>query len=310
MDWVEAIGFQHEVVHTGALHHLLSLPVGVSVARALTGDETIERVGKPRKEVILRPGSRRKVDLAAEITCGANAGCLGVEVKGDSAWTSTQLREAVGEDCHGVLLAVGYTRLAVDDREMNAITGYAWPWRLVGPGAFADVVQDHAHGDRELLGYANHLAQEETDQRRAVQAVSDGGKVSWGRPHLGHWAYFSEVVRHRDDPALWERKALISGPLLTRRIVEHDGGVGDYVELTGEAGERRSLCVKTHAPAGALRSSRARLIDLLQELGPETLKLPSARAKTCTAARFPLAEWKPKTVATFVGELIVRISGG
>jgi hypothetical protein len=310
MDWVEAIGFQHEAVHTGALRHLLGSPAAVGVARSLTDDEHINHVENPRAEAKLRAGSRRTVDLAAEITSGETHGWLGVEVKTDSAWSVDQLRETVGESCHGILLAVGYTALAVDDREMDAITGYAWPWRFVGPGAFADVVRDFAGGDRELLSYADHLAWEDEDQQRAVRAVRDGVDVSWGRAPtaLGHWAFFSEVLRHRDDPASWTRSSLISGPLLTLWVVNRDDGTsGDYLEFVGEKANQRSLCVKTYAPARRLSENRSRLIDLLEDLKGETPRMPRRTSKTCTAVRFPLTGRSPAKAATFVDELVRRM---
>ena len=87
MDWVEAIGFQKEAVHTGALCHLLGGAHGRDVARALTGDRRISGVGNVRPEAALRGGSRRAIDLAANIHMeGEEDGCLAIEVKVDAAW--------------------------------------------------------------------------------------------------------------------------------------------------------------------------------------------------------------------------------
>jgi hypothetical protein len=313
MDWVKAIGFQHEVVHTGALHHLFSLPGGAGVARALTGDETIEHVGEPRKEVKLRPGSRRRVDLGAEITCGDSAGCLGVEVKADSTWTRKQLKDTVPEGGHGVLLAVGYMALAVGDRDMQAITGYAWPWRVVRPDGFADIVREHAEGDLELLSYAGHLASEADDHRRAVDAVQRGSEVSWGRNSeaLGDWAYFGEVIQHRRDPWKWDREWERSGALMKLWV----GPDKSLVQFVGERGHRRSLCVKAWNPGGPIQQHYRRLVERLEGIGEEhgwrqeTPRMPSPRSGSCAAARFPLQGRTPEEAAEFVDPLVSRLEG-
>jgi hypothetical protein len=311
VDWVEAIGFQREAVHTGALRHLLGGSRAVNVARALTGDERISAVTDPLPEVKARQGTRRPVDLAADLRLGGNqGGRLSIEVKVDSAWTPGQLREAVAEEDHGLLLAVGYTALAIDHRDMEAMTGYRWPWRRVGPDALAPIVRAHANDDQELLGYADHLCREADDHARALEAVRNGTEVAWGREprSLEHWAYFSEVIRYRHDAAHWERKALVSGPLMTLWVVDHDDGTGDYLEFMGE-GARRSLCVKTWANQGSglLRGNRDRLIDLLVDLGPLTIKAPRNSAKTCTAAKFPLDGVRPREAAALAETLVARL---
>jgi hypothetical protein len=223
------------------------------------------------------------------------------------------LHESVAEGNHGVLLAVGYTALAVDDRDMDAILGYAWPWRVVRPGAFADVVREHAGGDRELLSYADHLASEADDHRRAVEAVRDGSDVSWGYPPaaLGHWAYFSEVMRHRDDPWEWKRESLVSGPLMKLWV----GQDQSFVQFVGEPEGRRSLCVRAWDPGGPIRQHHERLVERLEGVGrdhgwdQETLGVPSRAKNACTAARFRLEGRSPKESAAFVEPLVGRLRG-
>jgi hypothetical protein len=311
MDWVDAIGFRLEAVHTGALRHLLGSDVAVDVARALTGDDQINRVGRPVTERRLRTGSRRKIDLAAEISSGGTPGWLGVEVKTDSVWSRNQLIETAGESGHGVLLAIGYTALAVDDRDMDAIGGDTWSWRVFRPGTFADVVREHAGDDDELLSYARHLAREAEDQHLAVRAVQDGNEVFRGDEPtaLGHWAYFSEVIKHRDDPQRWDREKLISGPLMKRWI----GGPSEaLVQFVGEHGNHRSLCVKTWAPGGPLAKYRDELIERVEGVDwgwdRKEPRIPSRARNSCTAARFPLAGRTPEKAAAFVDELLSRLS--
>lgn len=312
IDWVEAIGFQKEAVHAGALRHLLDSSRGVDVACALTGDQRISAVTDPWLEVKVREGSRRPVDLAADLQLdGDENGRLAIEVKVDSAWTPGQLQESVAEEDHGLLVAVGYTALAVDDRDMRAITGYRWPWGRVGPDALARIVRMYADGDQELLSYTDYLQREADDHARALEAVRHGIEVTWGRVprSLGHWAYFSEVIRYRDDAADWERKTLVSGPLMTLWVVDRDDGTSDYLEFTGH-GAARALCVKTWADerSGLLSASRNRLIDLLADLRPLTTKAPSASAKTCTAAKFLLDAVRPPEAASLAETLVARLS--
>lgn len=90
----------------------------------------------------------------------------------DGYLLSGVVTDSVPSNCHGVLVAVGYTALAVDDRDLAAIEGYRWPWRRVGPDALGRIVRDHAAGDRELLAYADRLDQEPREQAYAVQAVA------------------------------------------------------------------------------------------------------------------------------------------
>jgi len=307
MDWVEAIGFQKEAVHTGALKYLLGRPDGVEAARALTGDETISSVENVGTEVRIN-GGKRPIDLAANVTARAGSGWLGVEVKVDSAWSPGQLIETLPAGVAGVLLAVGCTALAVEDDDMRAIGRV--PWRCVRPGDLAGVVRDHAGGDRELLVYADRLNRESREHDRARDAVRNGSKVTSERHRetLEHWAYFSEVLRARNDAPDWERKALISGPLMTLWVAA-GAEAGDYLEFMGEGG-CRSLCVKTYAPPGLLRERREQLIGLLQDMPkpPEIPKTPGQAAKTCTAARFPLGTLRPADAAALVSVLVERIA--
>ncbi len=308
MDWVEAIGFRKEAVHTGALGHLLRSMEGGASARALTGDQRIRAINDVRTEVKLSPLSRRPIDLAASIDIGEEPASLGVEVKVDSAWSPRQLRETVPDGDTGVLLAVGYTALAIDDRDMRAISS---PWRCVRPGPFAAIVSQHADGDRELLHYADQLGCEADDHQRAIEAVQASSEVSWGRnpATLEHWAYFGEVLREREDVADWERKALISGPLMTLSIAPGDLA-GDYLEFMGEATGRRSLCAKTYAPPDQLAARRERLIELLRDAdeSQETARPPRPSAKTCTAARFSLRGRTPTEAQQLVSTLVSRIA--
>jgi hypothetical protein len=173
--------------------------------------------------------------------------------------------------------------------------------------------REHADRDRELLSYAGHLRREAKHHARARAAVSKGEPVRWGRKKalLEHWAYFAEVIRNRDDAAQWQRKALISGPLMTRWLPDHQDGTTDYLEFMGQGGTR-SLCVKTAVPGGSrlLLTSRARAIQRIGDLPVDYqhARMPGAHAKTCTAVSVPLDHKTPREAAELVKTLIDRLA--
>lgn len=312
MDWVEVIGYQHEILHTAVLAHLLRGDHGAQVASALVGMRGVTAVEDVRREQ--RLAGSRPVDLAAWVVeRDGTRTRLAVEVKVDSAWTPGQVRETVPSDCYGVLLAVGYTALAATAHDLAALAREGGLWRLVRPRDWGNIVRDQADGDHELGRYARRVLEEAREHADALQAVADGHPVTAAPDRdaraLGHWAYFHEVIRDRDDVADWDGKTLRSGPLLTYWVADHDGDVGDYLEFMGE-GDRRSLCVKTYAPpgTGALAASRARLRELLADSGTPDPKRPSAKDKTCTAARWWLDDKTPQEASALVDDLQARLA--
>lgn len=99
MDWVQAVGYQHEVIHTGVLAHLLQGESRVAVAHALLGTDALAilNVKDPVREKRMR--ERRPIDLAATLLLSADRKRrLGVEVKVDSRWTPTQLTSTINDD--------------------------------------------------------------------------------------------------------------------------------------------------------------------------------------------------------------------
>lgn len=313
MDWVDAIGYQHEVLHTGVLAHLLRGELGPQVAGELAGRPSVTGVERVRREP--RLGSSRPVDLAVSVVeRGDSRTRLAIEVKVDSAWTPEQLRETVPSDCYGVLLAVGYTALAATDADMAALSeDGGGPWRLVRPREWARIVRDHAGGDPELTRYADRVLEEAREHDDALEAVVAGRPVTAAVDRdaraLSHWTYFHEVIHDRDDVSEWDRKTLVSGPLLTYWAADHDGDVGDYLELMGHGDGRRSLNVKTYAPpsTGALAESRSRLREVLADYGTAVPKHPSANSKTCTAARWWLDNISPSKASALIDELQARL---
>lgn len=311
MDWLDVIGYQHEVLHTGVLAHVLRGDCGAEVAAALLDRPAVVAVEDVWPEQ--RLNGSRPIDLASwMIERDGTRTRLGVETKVDSAWSPSQLTETVPADAFGVLLAVGYTALAATDGDLAALR--PGRWRLVGPRRWGEIVRDHAGGDHELERYARRVLQEADEHDTALRAVAAEQRVSASKDRdaqtLSHWAYFHEVLDGRDDVAEWERKALVSGPLLTRWVVNHHGGeAGDYLEFMGHPDGRRSLNVKTYAPprTGALAESRRRLRELLADQHPDEIKHPGAGAKTCTAARWWLDGVAPAEASAQAVELQERL---
>lgn len=309
MDWVEVVGFQHEVVHTGVLRTLLAGEGAVAVARALTGDGGIEGVGEPRQEVSLPGRGRHPCDLVAPLTlAGGETGSLVVETKVDSAWSPGQLEATTPEDAHGVLLAVGCTALMATHSDLARLDAYAQPWSLVGPRAWAAIVRAAAGHDEALTSYAERLDAEAAEHERARERVRAGRPVDFGRHEeaLGHWAYLAEVAAHAGDERRWERKTLISGPLQTLWLREWPDGSGAYLELMGQ-GRGRTLCAKAWGGDSALAGRQRAIAEGLAGFDGTAGRRPPTGAKTCTARRWSLDGRTPAEAAGLVEQLAQAI---
>lgn len=256
------------------------------------------------------PGRRRPIDLAATLHL-PNSGRrgLGVEVKVDSAWTPTQLTSIINEEDAGVLLAVGCTALAATQPELPG------SWRLVGPAEWATIVDAHTEGDEALTSYAKHVRDEAESHERALNAVNAGRPVERSRKGsaLRHWAYFCEVVAHSalgPSSGRWERKTLISGPLLTRWIERDEApGRGVYIELMGHGGEDRELCVKCWADRDDLEALRDRVSQRLANGDPRPQRRLRRTAKSCTAWSTALTGKTPQDAAACCDALVNRLRG-
>jgi hypothetical protein len=310
MDWVQTVGYQHEVIHTGVLEHLLNGASGVAVAQALLGNKAppmLSVEGCTREKRM--PGRRRPIDLAATLRLPTDrTRWLGVEVKVDSAWTPQQLTSTVNEDDEGVLLTVGCTALTATPPEMPTEN-----WRLVGPAEWATIVEAHTHGDDLLAAYAKHVRNEAESHERARDAVKTLQPVEEPRngSELRHWAYFYEVVDHstlNPSSGSWERKKLISGPLLTRWINRDDTpDRGVYIELMGHVCEGRELCVKCWAGTDELEALRGRVSHHIGKGTPRSHRRLRRTAKSCTAWSTALRDQRPQDAAAMCDELVSRL---
>lgn len=313
MDWVEAIGYQHEVLHAAALAHLLGDAIaGPKIAARLSGVDSVSAVHDIKREARVGPNPRRVVDVAAvlEIPRGDPLR-LGVEIKVDSAWTAEQLTESVSTSRQGVLLAVGYTGLAATQAELQVLDER--PWRLVGPFDWTTILQAERFADTQLESYATQVREEAKSQADAIRRVNLGQDVVRGRQPvaLGHWAYFHEVVAAAGETLPWERKTQISGPLLTRWLYEagdEDGGA--FVELMG-LGLRRELRVKcwSHGKVG-MPELQTRAAKLVESFNGTPGRRASARSRTATAVSWDLDSRRPKEAAALCEGLAARLVEG
>jgi hypothetical protein len=310
MDWVEAIGYQHEVLHRAALAHLLRGSRRDDVASHLLRRDVadVRDVGTERKLTSTRP-----VDLAATVIgLDGTPTPLAIEIKVDSDWTPAQLQALAPAHGEGILLALGHTALAVTDHDMRALGSDCGRWRLVRPLAWGQIVREHADGDRQLQRYARRVLNEAAEHADALAAIAEGRPVTASPDRdaqaLAHWAYFHEILRDRADVADWGGTTLRSGALLTLWVTDTGPRSSDYLEFMGEH-DRRSLCVKTAAPprTGELMAARARLRALLSDYDTPVPRRPAAKDKTCTAAKWWLDDVTPEQASALADELRARL---
>jgi hypothetical protein len=229
-----------------------------------------------------------------------------VETKVDSAWSPAQLQASVPDNCHGVLLTVGYTALMATEADLALLDQYSRPWVLVRPRRWSSIVRAQAGSEPVLSVYVDHLEAEADAHDRARERVRSGEPVDFGGRDdqaLAHWAYFAEVVAGLGTTLQWERKTLVSGPLQTLWIpTTWDNGSGAYLEFMGE-GSRKSVCVKVWAEPGSLAARQASVAEGLAGMGGNSTSRCSARDKTCTARRWPLEGVLPADAATLITRL-------
>ncbi len=305
MDWIEAIGYGRESLHAGAVKLLLrdDNPARVPVAESLVKQRVLA-AGPVRVEARIGPARRRPIDLALLLTLESGELIeLGIELKVDSAWSPRQLLDTAAEPNRGVLLALGCTALAATPAEMPS------SWRLVQPQEWAEILSMGADAVRELDIYRHHIENEARFHEEAIVRVAEGMAVEDGRDKvaLGHWAYFRAIVEASRGGVRWERKTLISGPLLTMWL---DIGLaphaGAYIELMA-LGDRRDLCVKRSTEGrdpGEAQRELANAVSVVPALSvARRPRLPRATAKSCTAVAMSLDGYLPRDVAGICDEV-------
>jgi hypothetical protein len=304
VDWVDAIGYQHEPLHAGAISILLALPDRRDTIATQLFGTPVSAVSDPKREQRIGPNKRRPIDVLMQAADSVGGGRrLGIEIKVDSAWSPRQLEETVDPTDSGLLLALGCTALAVTKEELPP------NWRLLGPQEWAELLSIHGSDVAELDDYRRHVQEEATAHAEALRLVEDGQQAIGARVGvaLDHWAYFHWVRHHAVAPARWERKTLISGPLLTLWL---DNARGRYIELMA-IGEHRELCVKCwreDTPIIQMQQEAAEQLDDLPFLeNARRPRPPASSAKSCTALALSLAHILPRDSAQICDELAAAL---
>lgn len=243
MNWIEAVGYQHEVVHTGVLRWLLTdADVRCTVAsRMVMAEVTDVRDVRTEQRLGGRTKGAGKADLIAMLEIeGRGPTALAVETKVDGHAHLHQLEATAGDGDIGVLLAVGLTAFQYD----WATTGPAGDWHRFDASAWLEVL-DLAGAVDGLGAYAEAVRGE----RRRHEAASDFVASNPERlaPEIGafdrdtvdgrllaQWTWLAAV---RDalagEPAPWWGAKQISGPFVFSAPApwKQDGDVDVYLNL-------------------------------------------------------------------------------
>lgn len=239
--WVQVVGYQHEVLHTGVLAAMLNSDDGPSIAAHLTQKDpsSVVDVGNVETEAEL-PGARGKADLTARLQlAGGKTVNLAVETKVHSNGSCEQLERTTEntDNSEGVFLALGLTSLKMSPHHVARVDSARWNW--VGP----------------------------TDWLKALKAVPDQGRPwlshyksalgSWRNEltcdqerDLGHLEWMNAVCAQLSNPARWtEIQSLQSGPVFSRSdwIVTPSQYV--YIEFAGLHNTQRVLRLKVGGPS-------------------------------------------------------------
>jgi hypothetical protein len=257
--WVEAVGYRHEVLHTGVLATLLSFgkherhPVRRAAASMLLEGAVGAQPPIPERRA---DGAHRRCDLLVEVLTDTGAVEVAVETKVDSDWTKSQLRGQTGHSGAAVMLALGVTALTVDDADLSQDGEQL---HVVGTGRFAERISSVAGYLPAWTDAYLDALKRETHANEAARVSARHGTLCIGEDwrqevheHRKHWGFFSEVLDNLGDREKWERKTLISGPLMTRWCwwaksafshLDEDAG-GAFLEFMGLRDGRRRLAIK------------------------------------------------------------------
>ncbi|WP_210492099.1 hypothetical protein [Patulibacter sp. SYSU D01012] len=327
MDWVEVVGYQHEVVHTGVLRwalraepssdrpHRLLQAMGVDAVQ-VDGDTvaTEGRLTAARRG----PG---KADLVADITLAGGARSrLAVETKVDSRATFDQLQATMDDIAHrGVLLAVGLTGLQFDPRSLPSER-----WRFVDVRRWQQALAE-AGVLPELGPYADAIAAEvrrQEDARATARRCEDvlpdldgdGGSRRIDGGTFVAWAWLAETRDQlQGQPAPWHGQTERSGPVIWSappKWKQADTGVDVYLSLTVE---QRTPKLAVRVGGGRHLSDEMRVLagglaDGLDDLGFARPKRALSRGRgTYAAATLNLLGRPPAAAAIEIIRTIERL---
>lgn len=328
MNWVDVVGYQHEVVHTGVLRHLLKdTTTGPALLKGL-GVAGVTSISNPVQEQRLGGRTRGpgKADLTATIEIDGRQVSLAVETKVDSHARREQLEATVADGEIGVLLAVGVSALQFDlDQTIDR-----GAWHLVGPEDWLAALRE-VQVEPELRAYVDavraeserHAAARElacTGPERLDTADDDLTRGSVPGSELLQWAWLSEMrkalgsgVQADGDPlsAPWWGGKQISGPFMWSAFGgwKQSDDVDVYLNLFVENGFPRLGVRVGGGPSEAMRRTVAEVGEFVAMLpGFERPKRRgSAQHGTTSVASFPLGGLAIGESAAAVREAVGRI---
>ena len=312
--WVDAVGFQHEVMHTGVLAELLR--EGGETACTVAGKclgAPVARVHADTVKLESRAGRRRIADLVVDVELEDGERVrLAVETKVDSSWSVDQLQGTLDsrDGDRGCLLAVGLSGIAVSQKDLDGVDELEHGWRLIDARGWADLLRlPVERSDSPALAEYHQRVEREAKTHESAREAARAGLPLPDEPKrrngvaLLHWAFFAEVLGGLPDAGYWHRSALISGPLLTRWgwfASDPAENAGVYLELMGHHDGRRTLNVKTWATRRLAELQAALDEALAAVLGSPGHRVGSG-SKRRTVARVPLPS-DPSSAAQLVLE--------
>lgn len=312
--WPQIVGYRHEVVHTGALGHLLrDETAGVALLRALTGAD-IARVLRTRVEARIA-GFRGRADLVADVELdGEGIASVGVETKVDSNATREQLTATAIPPAIGVLLAVGVTALNLTQEDLGPdLEG----WSVVGPGRWAAALKEvGADRDLVLAPYVADVEREAAEHKRAralVNRTADpGARIRSSRREgdglLEHYAWLAGVREGIEDQQLWWTYTNRSGPLMGLWREDFQRSKRDTFLEFMCSHSRRILCLKIGSGKGELRAVAADAFARVEPLGWQPGRQPSASDQTCTAAWLDFSAFTAQAAAHHARRAIADVA--
>lgn len=269
--WIDVVGYQHEVVHTGVLKALLEDEMGAELAAELTGRPlgAVERVD-PHKVVAEQRLERGagKADLTAQLELAdGTIRRVAVETKVHSNGTRDQLQRTTGDlpDAEGVLLALGLTSLKMSVADTDEVSQSGSTWHFVGPERWI----------RALEGQAEVKGSWLPEYVAAVKAWVDtlDGR---GPKELEHLRWMNDVREGLEYPERWGGiETMISGPLLSCFGWEDEPKLHDvYLQFMGHWDGRRVLCLKAGVAAQAEAAEPEDLQALIARLEQQQSRFP------------------------------------
>lgn len=237
--WIDVVGYQHEVLHTGVLKALLDDPdEGPKLATRLL-DRKVSGVQQTRREArLVHKGG--KADLTAMLAVGDALEPLAVETKVHSDGSSYQLSHttAGAGTSHGILLALGLSALKLSRRDTADASGQEATWEFVGPNEWLAALAD-VELELPWLGAYRRAVGSWRDWLEGAD-LKEGTGLAWERDHLRFFAAVRELLSLD-----WTQlRSLQSGPVLTRFGWRAQGGGDIYLEFMGLRDGRRVLCLK------------------------------------------------------------------